>query len=669
MDNVVDDVLTREQLGHLRHVDNLSRRLPNDWSLMQGRGQGQDDFGGYRFQLAYMAYALALTHRHRLPNAPGAFQGTFRRLIDKILNPEVWLYWRDLSRGGSVFNAHLSDRLHEEFDPVAKDNIMYSAYVQSMTLMYDYLFADHRYAQPGAVTFEHFSFFWGGAPKRFEYDQNSLNEVIYWQMVESGFLGVACEPNCVFQICNQPAILGFRMHDLLHGTDVASEVTRSYAAAWADLRPSGHLDGNGHFNAMMFEDTKVVRPNDALSPWVDSWCGSLMNMWNRDFVHEAYASQIGDLVRTDADGLRSVPPQPPREVMGKTLTYDWANHGWTTVWASEMGDSATLAGLLGHADRHMSPTWRDDGLYYPRNDAETDSDGHSTLVSPVDGNALLGYARLNVPDGLWRFYNEPWDSAHYREPMLRSVAADVEVSQARFDPETRALTFRLRRTGSSDDGCVVIDNIGTQRSLTCDGAPLDEDDPALQMSAAGALQLPSPPRWLLARWADRMWSRQCSCVPPAESETGDRRGRMVVGRVVVGRQGRRSGQGRGPHARGRAHVKFLAGSGSVARPSRISPTAVCMPSSSMVRWLRITWMSRTKCWVMSLDRYITEPEPATPSSIDSQARRQIRRQSSLISARRSSGISSLVPSLNSTVCSIAESSSACAARKADTDRA
>jgi len=47
--------LDRVQLGHLRHFDNLSRHLPNDWALMQGKGQGQDDFGSYRFQLAYMA--------------------------------------------------------------------------------------------------------------------------------------------------------------------------------------------------------------------------------------------------------------------------------------------------------------------------------------------------------------------------------------------------------------------------------------------------------------------------------------------------------------------------------------------------------------------------------------------------------------------------------------
>ena len=65
--------LSDRQAGHLRHFANLSRRPVNDWSGMQGRGTGQDDFGGYRFQLAYMAYAIALAHRHRLPAAPGAF--------------------------------------------------------------------------------------------------------------------------------------------------------------------------------------------------------------------------------------------------------------------------------------------------------------------------------------------------------------------------------------------------------------------------------------------------------------------------------------------------------------------------------------------------------------------------------------------------------------------
>jgi Linalool dehydratase/isomerase len=62
------------QIAHLRHFNNLSRQLANEWSLMKGKGYGQEDFGGYRFQLAYMAYALALAHKHRLPAAPGVFK-------------------------------------------------------------------------------------------------------------------------------------------------------------------------------------------------------------------------------------------------------------------------------------------------------------------------------------------------------------------------------------------------------------------------------------------------------------------------------------------------------------------------------------------------------------------------------------------------------------------
>jgi hypothetical protein len=120
--------LDRLQIGHLRHFANLSRQLPNQWDLMKGKGYGQEDFGGYRFQLAYMAYALALTHRHRLPAAPGVFKPIFERLIGKMLLPEVWMYWRDVSRGGSIFNAHLSSGYVEQWDPVIRDNIMYSAY-------------------------------------------------------------------------------------------------------------------------------------------------------------------------------------------------------------------------------------------------------------------------------------------------------------------------------------------------------------------------------------------------------------------------------------------------------------------------------------------------------------------------------------------------------------
>jgi hypothetical protein len=464
--------LDREQLGHVRHFDNLSRNQRNDWSLMQGKGMGQEDFGGYRFQLAYMAYALALTHRHRLPAAPGLVQPMIQRLIGKILEPEVWLYWRDVSRGGAPFNAHLVDRLGEEWNPVGRDNIMYSAYVQSMASLHDYLFGDDRYAQPDSLTFRHWSPFWGGPEKQFAYDRDSLNDHLYWLMVENGYIGVACEPNCVFQICNQPAILGFRLHDLITGGALAVEVVEGYERAWADF---GRLDADGHYNMMVLEDSRKVRPNESGAPWVDAWCGALMNMWNSEFVRRNYPRQITRFAVAGEDGLFTVPPQPP----GPALT-DTCDFGWVTAWTSEMGDAARRDGLLAHADRYMSPAWLNGGLYYPRNDVRSDVDGHRVEIEPMTGNVLLGYARLNVPDGLRGLYNEPWSKEHFEEPALTAVERDIDVSRA--EVVDGVLLTRLRRRtdlpAAAGDGTVTISRVvgRGRRRLSMDGAEIAEID-------------------------------------------------------------------------------------------------------------------------------------------------------------------------------------------------
>ena len=449
-----DTYLSAEQLGHIRHIDNLSRQWPNDWSFMQNKDTGQFDFGGYRFQLSYMAYALALAHVHRLPNAPGVFKPVFERLIEKLLMPEVWQYWRDVSRGGAVFNAHLADKYQEEWNPVGRDNIMYSAYVQSLASMYHHLFDDDRYTRPGALSFSYWSFFWGGEPKVFDYDEHSLTEHVYWQLAETGYIGVACEPNCAFQICNQPAILGFRMHDLVTGGQMAAEVTESYEKAWSDL---GRLDSAGHYNLMRLQDSGAMLPNATTAAWVDAWCGTLMNMWNRDFVRSNYPRQIKDLIEKGPDGLISVKQSRPREAMGQIATNDTCDFGWVATWASEMGDTELLEGLLRHADRYMNPTWRDGGLYYPRNDDERDQEGNRTRVEPLTGNALLAYARLNVPDGLWKLYNQPWSRSHFTEPALTAVSADISVSQAHFDSPKSTLMFRIQRHGDrGGDGTVFV---------------------------------------------------------------------------------------------------------------------------------------------------------------------------------------------------------------------
>ncbi|MCP2256015.1 hypothetical protein LY13_004798 [Prauserella aidingensis] len=230
---------------------------------------------------------------------------------------------------------------------------MYSAYVQS--LLYNVLFDDHRFAEPGALSFDHWSFFWGGEPKHFPYDQNSLNEHLYWQMVRSGYVGIACEPSCIFQICNHPAILGFRMHDVLTGGSRAEEVVTGYEQAWRDF---GRLDPGGHYNMMVSGDTRAVRPNALKAPWVDAWCGSLMNMWNRDFVCQHYPRQLAEILVPGEDGALSVVFPPPMEAMGRQVVNDTCDFGWVAVWASEIGDADTLTGLLTHASTTSPGTGR-----------------------------------------------------------------------------------------------------------------------------------------------------------------------------------------------------------------------------------------------------------------------------------------------------------------------
>jgi hypothetical protein len=158
-------------------------------------------------------------------------------------------------------------------------------------------------------------------------------------------------------------------------------------------------------------------------------------------------------------------------VMGQTVVNDTCDLGWVAAWAAEMGDRATLDGVVAHADRYMSPTWSGGALYYPRNDTLTDADGNRTEIEPMTGNVLLGYARLNVPDGLHELYQHPWGQEHHAEPALTEVGRDVEVSRA--EVLAGVLHARLRRRGVDDDGAVVLGRVPDGARLRIDGQEVD----------------------------------------------------------------------------------------------------------------------------------------------------------------------------------------------------
>lgn len=427
------------QTGAIRRIVNLSQQLPGDWSGMMGRDIVlSEEFSALRFQLSYMTYALALAHVHRLPAAPGLFKRPFENLIKKLLHPDAWHYWSNVSTGMGPANKDLGP-LPRAWDPVAKENIMYSAYLQSITLLYHYLFRDDKYAQPNSLSLRLKTMYWYEGGYRFDYDEKSLTSLIYWQMAEQGFLGVACEPGLIFQICNQPSILGFRLHDLVYGGSMARDAEKGYVAAWKEF---GMLDEAGNFTTFVM--AKSRRPVTVSNAQMNCWLMTLLHSWNPEIVEQQYPILMKRFLLDGPNGTKWVKPdQKLPDEPGEETLLPPIEMAWAACAASEVGDMETLNGLLGYADIMLNPAWQDGGYYYKRRDANFDHNGYFIGMDAAAGNALLHYARLNVKDGLNKLYGNPLDDAHFTQPALVDVPEKIDIRRAIFDADRNALALTL----------------------------------------------------------------------------------------------------------------------------------------------------------------------------------------------------------------------------------
>lgn len=203
--------LDKNQAGHLRHFHNLVSQPNDHWRLFD-TADGHDEFDdAKRYQLATMAYAAGAAHYHRLPALRGPFRRLMRQMIMKMLRKEVWSYWFLASHSGKIFDPDIKELRKPWADPVVKENIMYSGHLLLMTSLYAMLFDDEEFEKEGALTFRWDPLFWGMGPEEFVYDNKKLQEKILGQMEENEWVGVCCEPNAVFVICNQfPVSMSWR---------------------------------------------------------------------------------------------------------------------------------------------------------------------------------------------------------------------------------------------------------------------------------------------------------------------------------------------------------------------------------------------------------------------------------------------------------------------------
>jgi Linalool dehydratase/isomerase len=203
--------LTLEELKEARFVFDralqpLDRYDGFDWVEFQFQ------FAAVRYQLNSINYGLALMQYHSTPSFHGYLKQAQRNTIDKMLDKRVWGFWRWESLWGNFTT---------DFDPIKKDNIMVSGWTGMAMGLYASVTGDDHYSKPGSMTFSY-------DDKSFEYDIHTMAECVYKNFKASEWTLFPCEPNWVYNMCNETGITFLAQHDRLYGTHYYADVSEDY---------------------------------------------------------------------------------------------------------------------------------------------------------------------------------------------------------------------------------------------------------------------------------------------------------------------------------------------------------------------------------------------------------------------------------------------------------
>jgi hypothetical protein len=441
-------VLDGKSMGHVRHIVEISRQMPGNWSYMYPQEGGQEFNDAYRYQLAFMTYTLALVQHSYVPAYRELYKNAISRLIRKMQRPEVWAYWKEVSIFTDFGNFSAPMR-EPSMDPVRHENIMYSGHLLMMVGLYAAIYGDDKYDDPGSIVFRSGSFFFPEEHRQtIKYDHTSLAETIYRQFVGNDYIGVACEPNLVFPMCNQHALLGLLAYDHTHDTNlqnVFSAHKEWYKELWVE--PATRM-----YNIEVKLDKRTIRhqpgPDQYPVPlsWANGWTGMFMHAWDKEYVEKLYQYHIA----------RDLPPLIDGTYAGFAEQNSSLNFGFTAAYAAEVGDKDAVEALLDIADKEFNPTFENGRFYYPRRDVIPEDEVYM-LSAPkyiegnddyqvfnITGHSLLALARINPGDGFWNLFNNLPDDAHFLQPYISDVSyPEVLVEAARFDEKKKSLLVIL----------------------------------------------------------------------------------------------------------------------------------------------------------------------------------------------------------------------------------
>jgi hypothetical protein len=468
--------LSKEELGQFRFIAKMADQGLDDYSNMEGIDQM--GMTAYRYCIAFAGYFLAAEHYYKLSAAPELTQPRIDRLIQKIIQKPVWEFWTMISRGVPTLEPRMDKPYPMNHDPVGLHNIMYSGHVAHVIGLYESLYRDFKWSQPGSIVFT-----WSDTEK-FVYDNRSLNQVLYDQMKNQTPPCIQCEPNACFPECNQHPVLSFMLHDQLHGTHFF-DAAPDFFTFFKDVNL---IDPVTHETAMLYliKQKTTVSTQDpryhngvdlVITPLVGSrlvnlysssangWTGAFMHAWEPEYIEQHYPYQKERNLKVVNGEAR----------LDQTVWEPELAYGFFAMLAAEVGDFQTRDQLVTYADRHYAPVWKDGTYHYPFSRAK----GCNNLT-----DKLIAIARALPKDGLRNLHQRPFDPAHFSSPRLSGVDfPTVVLRRALYDPAKKALIVTTEpgnAPGGKTSFKLVSLDPGRSYRLTIDGNPADEIKGAAQ---------------------------------------------------------------------------------------------------------------------------------------------------------------------------------------------
>lgn len=455
-----DDGLSDEQLGALNYVAHIATQPSGEW---YGMGipsyQGGDE--GYRWQIGWWLQPLA-TVQHRMPAYRELYKRCFEGFIAKMSHRDTWSYWESQSTGMAMNDSlGVPGRDKPTADPIARDNINYSANTMNLMAMHQMFYRDDTFLQPHAFQLKHWT---RDGLEVFSYNLPKVAQALYDGFRETGWKGVACEVNGVYPAyCNQLALVAFKQYDQIMPGGMGAELIANHVKAWQGLSDLYRTQTHGPGKPEPYIPRGYFVKQDAMVAMGDTMMTSAayVNAWNPQWVEENYPYWKKRF--SVQDGVMSVRLEP--EVRGHLDHNPYAgppHHDAASAWSApgqselgetpafyyyaaisgaEMGDKDFLQAVRNHAVHFGNgPQWRGNEFFYDRNDLK----GPARMSR--GGSVLMTAATLVEPGSFRALYNQPWTAEQRATPQLEQVDwPNVLVRRAAYDRGRQALGFTLLR--------------------------------------------------------------------------------------------------------------------------------------------------------------------------------------------------------------------------------